>query len=145
MIQYARQFDVPLPSSIDDDDCTAWDTDDENEVGDTELDTSLDYLLKYALKSGPGESDAEHAWQRLSKRVQGPFGTAALEAPCLSSIEAELLTSGGRIQQAPFVLNDKVENRARLERRSTAIDSLWEMLRPDVSGRSHGGCAWMLS
>ena len=107
-------------------------------------DASLDILLKHAFKTEPAGLNPEHAWQKFSRRVQGPFGTAGLEAPDFSSIEAELLSSGGRVQQAPFVLNDRIEDQNSHMERTSAIDCLWSMLRPNASGRPHGVNAWML-
>src|SRR4051812_5400091 len=108
MIQHVRPFNATfnptrLPAGIDDEDSSAWDeTEDDEQAGIAEFDTSLDYLLKYALKTQSSRPDSTSAWQQLSRRVQGPFGGAALalEAPDFSSIEAELLSSGGRVQQA---------------------------------------------
>src|SRR5437016_857619 len=150
MIQHAKPYDTqsPFGPSIDEDDLLALELEDpiEADTFEAEFDESLDHLLKHALKTTAQEPDTGHVWQRLSRRVQGPFGFAALEAPALDSLEAELLASGGRIQQAPCVLNDSVTERARRPamERSAAIDCVWDMLRFGASGRAVGGSAGVL-
>jgi hypothetical protein len=141
MIQHARTFSLPIPADLDDDIYTLDDPVDE-EVFEAEFDDSLDHLLKHAMKSTSSAPDNGRVWQQLSRRVKGPFGFA-LEAPALDSIEAELLTSGGRVQQAPFVLSDRVRDRS--QERHSAVDSLCEMLRSGTSVRSAIGSAGILS
>ncbi len=148
MIQHVRHFNVALPAvpDTDEDDSLEFDHLTDAEAFEAELDDSLDHLLKHAMKTATQRPDSGLAWQRLSRRVQGPFGVAALEAPALNSLEAELLASGGRIQQAPFVLNDKVTERGRRPcmESAPAIDCLWDMLRFGASGRALGGSAGVL-
>jgi hypothetical protein len=152
MIQHAKAFNIaniaslPSPADIDDDDIFALDDPVEEEVFEAEFDDTLDHLMKHAMKSTSATPDNGRVWQQLSRRVQGPFGFAALEAPALNSIEAELLTSGGRVQQAPFVLNDKVTERSRDQGREQrgAVDCLWDMLRFGASGRTLGSSVGIL-
>lgn len=149
MIQHIRPLSVALPYNpyLDEveDPISLEDELLEAEAFEAEFDESLDHLLKHAFKttSQAKERDTGHVWQQLSRRVQGPFGYAALEAPALDSLEAELLSSGGRVQQAPFVLNDKVTERAKRPtmERASAVDGLWDMLRFGAPGRALGGSA----
>ena len=53
-----------------------------------EVDTSLQILLKNAVRSSWGEPDASRVWKRLSRRVTGPFGALAMEGPALAAIVA---------------------------------------------------------
>ena len=150
MIQHAKFFVVALPSSpaIGEDDVLDISDAIEAEALEAEFDESLDHLLKHAMKSTAQahEPDTGQVWQKLSRRVQGPFGFAALEAPALNSLEAELLATGGRVQQAPFVLNDKVTESGRRPNmeRSTAVEGLWDMLRFGATGRPLGGSVGIL-
>jgi hypothetical protein len=143
MIQHARTFSHPLPAGLDDDDILSLDDPVDEEAFEAEFDDTLDHLLKHAMKTTSNVPDHGGVWQQLSRRVQGPFGYAALEAPALNSIEAELLTSGGRVQQAPFVLSDRVRERSR--ERHSAVDSLCDMLRSGTTVRSALGSAGILS
>jgi hypothetical protein len=137
MIQHIRTMPFPLPPVEDLPAVTV-------ASEDTDLaDTSLDHLLKHALKTMPQDVDGGRIWDNLARRVRGPFGAAALEAPAFNSSETELMTSGGRVRLAPFVLSDKVQKRSR--EHAHAIDCLFEMLRVDSSGRWQPSCVWMFS
>ena len=131
-----------MPAGVDDDPFTL-DDPVEEELFEAEFDDTLDHLLKHAMKTTSKTPDTGRVWQQLSRRVRGPFGYAALEAPALDSIETELLTSGGRVQQAPFVLSDRVRDHSR--ERHGAVDALCDMLRSGTSVRSPLGSAGILS
>jgi hypothetical protein len=113
-------------------------------------DESLDLLLKHALGTSRQEPNGSVVWQQLNRKVRGPFGTPALESPSLSSLEIELMQSGGLVQPAPFVVSDKALRGHDREHESTGAGPassgpLWEMLRFVSSGLSQNGYAWLLT
>lgn len=65
----------------------------------------LDLLLKHAMHSNSAEApqaSTHRVWKKLSGRVQGPFGSMAVEGPQVSG--EEIVTGHGR--QVPFTLGD---------------------------------------
>jgi hypothetical protein len=108
-------------------------------------DEGLDMLVKNALVAKPMETDSRggHVWQQLTRKMKGPFGAPALEAPGVSALDSELMASGGLVQLAPFALSDKAVGSYSHE--TPARESLWEMLRFVSSGTAQRGHIWLLS
>jgi hypothetical protein len=46
-------------------------------------DPGLDVLVRHAIHQEVSSHDAGHVWQKLSRRVAGPFGRIAIEEPAL--------------------------------------------------------------
>src|SRR5689334_4726238 len=69
-----------------------------------DADSDFDFLLKHALSGPPAQADGGKVWQQIARKMRGPFGTPALEGPACSTFEQVLMSSGGRVQLAPFVL-----------------------------------------
>jgi hypothetical protein len=115
-----------------------------NRPAETELDEEdLDVLLKFALERSPEAADGKRVWQQITRKVLGPFGSPALEAPAGTALELEMMVSGGRSQPAPFALSDN----ARGSQYQCAENSqpIWSMLRCVCSGTSQRGNAWLLT
>src|SRR5207253_3697359 len=88
-------------------------------------------LPEEALRPAPEEANFGGVWQRLAERVGGPFGGAALESPALSSLEAELLASGGSAQATPFVLSERAVHKP--------LNCLLEVLHFNSISRARSG------
>ena len=141
MIQHIRTLALPIPYIGTELDLDIMADEPEDITSEQE---SLEHLLKYALKTLPEQSETTgRVWQQLSRRVLGPFGGAALEAPAFSGLEIELMASGGRSRPTPFVLSDRV--RAGRPQGFGALDSVCEMLRLDIAGRSRNSCGLVLA
>jgi len=103
----------------------------------------LDVLLKFALERSPEAADGNRVWQQITRKVLGPFGAPALEAPAGTSLELEMMVSGGRRQPAPFALSDSA--RGSQHSRTENAQPIWGMLRCVCSGIAQRGNAWLLT
>jgi hypothetical protein len=114
-----------------------------NRDTDAQDEEELNVLLKHALERSPEPADGNRVWQELTRKVCGPFGAPALEAPSFTSLEFEMMASGGVVQPAPFVLSDRAHGSQHHHEEGES--PIWGMLRFVCSGFSHTGRAWMLS
>src|SRR5438270_11199730 len=69
-----------------------------------DADRDFDFLLKHALSGAQVQPDGGRVWQQIARKMRGPFGSPALEGPGCTTFEQVLMSSGGRVQLAPFVL-----------------------------------------
>jgi hypothetical protein len=106
----------------------------------------LDILLKFALERSPEEADGNRVWQQITRKVLGPFGSPALEAPAGTSLELEMMISGGRRQPAPFAISDNARGSQHSQYDgSQNSQPIWSMLRCVCSGIAQRGNAWLLT
>jgi hypothetical protein len=106
---------------------------------------SLDVLLKHAFKAAPAEEeeDNSHVWQKLARKMMGPFGAPALEGPTQSSLEVELTNSGGWSRPVPFALSTPYHRDNYNDVPGHA--SLWSFLRFDCVGLPQPGSNSLLA
>jgi len=103
---------------------------------------SLQVLLKHAFRANPAESAASQVLQRLTRLVRGPFGTA-LEGPTQSSLEVELLTSGGWSDPIPFAA--PIDTRKRGLPFARGRESVWNLVRFDQVSLPPRVCSALLT
>lgn len=112
-------------------------------VESEQADETLDVLLKHAFKSAPEEQENDHIWQRLARKMIGPFGAPALEGPAMSNLEIELDSSGGWSRSAPFAL--RIQDKPHHGSSTPGHESLWSLLRFDQLGLPQRGCNSLLA
>ena len=71
VIASAMQEELLEDDSVTGDDCC------------TSEDSGLDLLVRHAIHQEVTSHDGGHVWQKLSRRVKGPFGSIAIEEPAL--------------------------------------------------------------
>jgi len=54
-------------------------------------DPGLELLVRNAIRHEVAAHDGGHVWQRLSKRVRGPFGCIAIEEPAMRGFAMPLI------------------------------------------------------
>jgi len=106
-------------------------------------DDAFDFLLKHALTNTPEQADGGKVWQHIARKMRGPFGTPALEGPGCTTLEQVLMSSGGRVQLAPFVFGSPDHREKPDGPRGT--ECVWEMLRCVSSTNTPKGYSWLLA
>ena len=101
----------------------------------------FEFLLRHALSSAAAEPDGSKMWQHIARKMRGPFGTPALEGPGCTTLEQALMSSGGRVQLAPFVLGGPLNHEEPAIPQGT--ESLWKMLRCFSVASAPKGYSWM--
>jgi hypothetical protein len=114
----------------------------EDEVSNN-MDDGFEFLLKHALAGAREQVDGGKVWQQIARKMRGPFGTPALEGPGCTMLEQVLMSSGGRIQLAPFVLGSPEHGEKPGGPRGT--ECLWEMLRCVSSTTAPKGYSWLFA
>jgi hypothetical protein len=113
--------------------------------GDTSSrsDDEFEFLLKHALSTTREPADGGKVWQQIARKMRGPFGTPALEGPGCTTLEQVLMSSGGRVQLAPFVLGSPTHGEKPPGPRGT--ECVWEMLRCVSSTTAPKGYSWLFA
>jgi hypothetical protein len=91
------------------------------------IDREFEFLLKHALADAPAQPDGGKVWQQIARKMRGPFGAPALEGPGCTTFEQVLMSSGGRVQLAPFVLGSPEHSEKPDGPKGS--ECVWEMLR----------------
>jgi hypothetical protein len=143
MIQHARVRRVACPSDLLDRLRAQAANDPFGFTEARRADESLDVLLKHAFTSAPAAEDKSHVWQKLARKMKGPFGAPALEGPTQSSLEVELTVSGGWALPVPFTLakHPISGNGPDLQGRA----AFWGFLRCDCLGNPQPSSLLVLS
>lgn len=145
MIQHVRVRRVATPSDLLDRILQQPEEDSLSLSQARHADESLDLLLKHALNAAPAEteSDNSHVWQKLARKMRGPFGAAALEGPTQSSLEIELTASGGWSRPIPFAVS--TPHRQDPYNDVPGHATLWSFLRFDCIGLPQPGSSSLLA
>ncbi|MFL5735645.1 MAG: hypothetical protein ACJ78Q_21010 [Chloroflexia bacterium] len=106
-------------------------------------DDEFHVLLKHAMAAAPERQDGGKLWQQLARKVRGPFGAPALEGPGCTTLEQVLMSSGGRVQLAPFVLSSLTG--CPNPSGAKGPETLWEMLRCVPAATAPKSYTWMFS
>ena len=104
-------------------------------------DDEFEFLLRHALSTSSAEPDGGKVWQHVARKMRGPFGAPALEGPGCTTLEQALMSSGGRVQLAPFVLGSPSNHEEPAKLPGT--ESLWERLRCFSVATAPKGYSWM--
>ena len=104
-------------------------------------DDEFEFLLRHALSAAGPEPDGGKVWQHVARKMRGPFGAPALEGPGCTTLEQALMSSGGRVQLAPFVLGSPSNHEEPAKLPGT--ESLWERLRCFSVASAPKGYSWM--
>ena len=94
------------------------------------------------------EEGAEEIMRQVREAVAkygetGPFGAPALEGPGCTTLEQALMSSGGRVQLAPFVLGSPTNHEEPAKLHGT--EALWERLRCFSVSTAPKGYSWMFT
>jgi hypothetical protein len=103
----------------------------------------FEFLLRHALSTTAAEPDGGKVWQHLARKMRGPFGAPALEGPGCTTLEQALMSSGGRVQLAPFVLGSPWNHEEPAMPGGT--ESLWARLRCFSVATAPKGYSWMFT
>jgi len=145
MIQHVRVRRVAIPGDILDKFLQQSAEDLQSFSPARQAEESLDVLLKHALNAAPAEEedDNTHVWQKLARKMMGPFGAPALEGPTQSSLEVELTSSGGWSRPVPFAVS--MPRQREMYNDVPGHASLWSFLRFDYVGLPQPGSNSLLA
>lgn len=65
------------------------------ELGECSSDPEIDILVRHAVHQELVAHEAGHIWQKLSRRVKGPFGNIAVEEPAMRGQSMPVIATAG--------------------------------------------------